>query len=172
KADADATPIMQMSVSAAKLSEGELTDLVNNVIEDKLAAVEGVAAANSYGLRAKTIEVRVNQTALAGRGISLADLTTAIGKAAVTAPPGALENATQQLLVRAEAPVATPEDVGNLEINAQTKVKDVDFVRWGFQEATAITRLDGKTAIGIDIIRQAQANTIDISEGVHAAVEE
>ncbi len=172
KADADATPIMQMSVSAAKLSEGELTDLVNNVIEDKLASVEGVAAANSYGLRAKTIEVRVNQTALAGRGISLADLTSAIGKAAVTAPSGALENATQQLLVRAEAPVATPEDVGNLEINAQTKVKDVAFVRWGFQEATAITRLDGKTAIGIDIIRQAQANTIDISEGVHAAVDE
>ena len=163
---------MQMSVSAAKLTEGELTDLVNNVIEDKLAAVEGVAAANSYGLRAKTIEVRVNQTALAGRGISLADLTSAIGKAAVTAPSGALENATQQLLVRAEAPVATPEDVGNLEINAQTKVKDVAFVRWGFQEATAITRLDGKTAIGIDIIRQAQANTIDISEGVHAAVDE
>ncbi len=35
-----------------------------------------------------------------------------------------------------------------------------------------MTRLDGKTAIGIDIIRQAQANTIDISEGVHAAVDE
>ncbi|HWK32108.1 MAG TPA: efflux RND transporter permease subunit, partial [Hyphomicrobium sp.] len=136
KADADATPIMQLSVSAEKLSEGELTDLVQNVIEDKLAAVEGVAAANSYGLRAKTIEVRVNQTALAARGISLAELTSAISKAAVTAPSGALENATQQLLVRAEAPVATPEDVGNLEINSQTKVKDVAFVRWGFQEAT------------------------------------
>ena len=172
KADADATPIMQMSVSADKLSEGELTDLVNNVIEDKLAAVEGVAAANSFGLRARTIEVRVNQTALAARGISLADLMGAISRAAVTAPSGALENATQQLLVRAEAPLATPRDVGNLEINPQTRVKDVAFVRWAFQEATAITRLDGKTAIGIEIVRQAQANTIDISEGVHAAIDE
>jgi hydrophobic/amphiphilic exporter-1 (mainly G- bacteria), HAE1 family len=172
KADADATPIMQLSVSADKLSEGELTDLVQHVIEDKLAAVEGVAAANSYGLRAKTIEVRVNQTALAARGISLADLTTAINKASVTAPSGALENATQQLLVRAVAPVATPEDVGNLEINAQTKVKDVAFVRWGFEEATALTRLNGKNSIGIDIIRQAQANTIDISDGIKAAVAE
>jgi len=172
KADADASPIMQLSVSAEKLSEGELTDLVEHVIEDKLAAVEGVAAANSYGLRARTIEVRVNQTALAARGISLADLSSAISKAAVTTPSGALENATQQLLVRAEAPVATPEDVGELEINAQTKVKDVAFVRWGFQEATSLTRLNGKTSIGVDIIRQAQANTIDISNGVKAAVEE
>jgi HAE1 family hydrophobic/amphiphilic exporter-1 len=172
KADADASPIMQMSVSAEKLSESELTDLVNNVIEDKLAAVEGVAAANSYGLRAKTIEVRVNQTALAAHGISLADLTGVIGRAAVTAPSGALENATQQLLVRAEAPLATPQDVGNLEINPQTKVKDVAFVRWGFQDATAVTRLDGKAAIGLQIIRQAQANTIAISNGVHAAIDE
>lgn len=172
KADADAAPIMEMSVASTKLSEGELTDLVSNVIEDRLAAVEGVAAANSYGLRAKTIEVRVNQVALAARGISLADLTTAIGKAAVTTPSGALENATQQLLVRAEAPVSTPEDVGALEINAQTKVKDVAFVRWAFQDATALTRLDGKTAIGVEIIRQAQANTIAISDNVRAAVDE
>lgn len=172
KADADASPIMEMSVASTKLSEGELTELVSNVIEDRLAAVEGVAAANSYGLRAKTIEVRVNQVALAARGLSLSDLTTAIGKAAVTTPSGALENATQQLLVRAEAPVSTPEDVGALEINTQTKVKDVAFVRWAFQEATAMTRLDGKTAIGVEIIRQAQANTIAISDNVRAAVDD
>ena len=35
-----------------------------------------------------------------------------------------------------------------------------------------MTRLDGKTAIGIEIIRAAQANTIDISNGVRAAVDE
>lgn len=172
KADDDATPVVQMSVSSSKMSESELTDLVNNVIEDKLAAVEGVAAANSYGLRARTIEVRVNQVALAARGLSLDDLITVIGKAAVTTPSGALENTSQQLLVRAEAPLSTPDDVSALEINPQTKVKDVAFVRWGFEDATALTRINGQAAIGIDIIRQAQANTIDISNGVRAAIEE
>jgi HAE1 family hydrophobic/amphiphilic exporter-1 len=172
KADADAAPIIRMSVASDTLSESELTDLVNDVIEDRLAAVEGVAAANSYGLRARTIEVRVSQVALAARGLSLSDLINTIGKASVTTPSGALENATQQLIVRAEAPVDTPKDVAALEINAQTKVGDVAFVRWAFQEATAMTRLDGKTAIGVEIIRQAKANTIAISEGVRAAVAE
>src|SRR5690606_23751757 len=154
------------------LSESELTNLVEDVIEDRLAAVEGVAAANSYGLRARTIEVRVSQVALAARGIGLDELISVIGAASVTTPSGALENATQQLIVRAEAPVDTPKDVAALEINAQTKVGDVAFVRWAFQEATAMTRLDGKTAIGVEIIRQAKANTIAISEGVRAAVAE
>ena len=172
KADDDATPVLQLAVSSPKLSEGELTDLVNNVIEDNLAAVDGVAAANSYGVRARTIEVRVNQVALAARGLGLQDLVDAIGKAAITTPSGALENTSQQLLVRAEAPLATPDDVGALEINSQTTVKDVAFVRWGFEDATALTRINGKSAIGIDIIRQAQANTIDISNGVHQAVDE
>ena len=172
KADADATPIIRMAVASTKLSEGELTDLVNNVIEDRLSAVTGVAAANSYGLRAKTIEVRANPTALAARGLSLADLISAINKASVATPSGALENATQQLLVRAEAPVSSPEDVSALEINAHTKVGDVAYVRWAFQEATAMTRLDGKTAIGVEIQRQAQSNTIAISDGIRAAIAE
>lgn len=172
KADSDASPIIQLSVVSSTLSEGELTDLVTDVIEDRLAAVEGVAAANSYGLRAKTIEVRVNQVALAARGLGLNDLISAIGLANVTAPSGALENATQQLIVRAEAPVKTPEEISALEINANTKVGDVAYVRWAFEEATAMTRLDGKTAIGVEIIRQAQANTIGISDGIRAAVAE
>jgi hydrophobe/amphiphile efflux-1 (HAE1) family protein len=172
KADADASPIIRMAIASDKLTESELTDLVNNVIEDRLAAVEGVAAANSYGLRAKTIEVRVSQVALAARGLSLSDVIAAIGKASINTPSGALENATQQLLVRAEAPVSSPADVSALELNAQTKIGDVAFVRWAFQEATAMTRLDGKSAIGVEIIRQAKANTIAISDGVRAAVDE
>ena len=172
KADADASPIMRLVIASDKLSESELTDLVNNVIEDRLAAVEGVASAASYGLRARTIEVRINQAALAGRGLALSDLTAAISKASITGPSGALENPTQQLLVKAEAPIQTPEEVGALELNSTTRVSDVAFVRWGFQEATAITRLDGKTAVGMEIIRQAQSNTIDISESVRAAIAE
>ena len=156
KADADASPIIRMSVASSTLSESELTDLVSDVIEDRLAAVEGVAAANSYGLRARTIEVRVSQVALAARGLSLQDLINTIGKASVTTPTGALENATQQLIVRAEAPVDSPQDVAELELNAQTKVGDIAFVRWAFQDATAMTRLDGQTAIGVEIIRQAR----------------
>jgi HAE1 family hydrophobic/amphiphilic exporter-1 len=172
KADADASPIMRLVISAEKLSESELTDLVNNVIEDRLAAVEGVASATSYGLRARTIEVRVNQVALAGRGLALSDLMAAIGKASITGPSGALENPTQQLLVKAEAPIQTPDEVGALELNPTTRVADVAFVRWGYQDATAITRHDGKTAVGMEIVRQAQSNTIAISEGVRGAIEE
>lgn len=172
KADADASPIIRMAVASETLSESELTNLVEDVIEDRLAAVEGVAAANSYGLRARTIEVRVSQVALAARGIGLDELISVIGAASVTTPSGALENATQQLIVRAEAPVDTPEDVAALEIDARTKVGDVAFVRWAFQEATAMTRLDGSSAIGIEIIRQAKANTIAISDGIRDAVAE
>ena len=172
KADDDASPIMRLIVSSTQLSESEMTDLAKGVIEDRLSAVEGVASATSYGLRPRTIEVRANQVALSARGLALSDLMGAIAKASISAPSGALENATQQLLVRAEAPVASPEDVGALELTSTTRVSDVAHVRWAFQEATAITRLDGKTAIGVEIIRQAQSNTIAISDAVRRTVED
>ncbi len=170
KADDDASPIMRLIVTSPTLSESEMTDLARGVIEDRLSAVEGVASATAYGLRPRTIEVRANQVALSARGLAVSDLMAAIAKASVSAPSGALENATQQLLVRAEAPVQTPDDVGALELNATTRVADVAFVRWSFQDATAITRLDGKSAIGVEIIRQAQSNSIAISDATRRAV--
>jgi hydrophobe/amphiphile efflux-1 (HAE1) family protein len=170
KADDDASPMMRLIVASTSLSEREMTHLARGVIEDRLSAVAGVASATSYGLRPRTIEVRANQVALSARGLGLSDLMAAIAKAAVSAPSGALENATQQLLVRAEAPVQTPADVGALELTSTTRVSDVAYVRWAFQEATAITRLDGKTAIGFEIIRQAQSNTIAISDAVRSTV--
>lgn len=130
KADEDASPIIRLAIASSTLSEAELTDLVTNVIESRLSAVSGVAAASSYGLRARTIEVRVRQVALAARGLGLSDLIAAIGKASVTAPSGALESATQQLLVRAESPISTPAEVSALAINPQTRVGDVAHVRW------------------------------------------
>lgn len=172
KADADASPVMRLAVSSPTLTEDQLSDYVEDVIEDRMTAVPGVAAANSFGLRTRTIEVRVSQVALASRGLTLQDLRNVIGRASITTPSGALQNATQELIVRADAPVATPEAVGELELNATTKVSDVAFVRWGFEEQTDITRVNGVPAVGLEIIRQAQSNTIAISEGVKQAIEE
>jgi multidrug efflux pump subunit AcrB len=86
KADEDASPIIRLAIASRALSESQLTDLVTTVVESRLAAVGGVAAANSYGLRARTIEVRVRQVALAARGLGQSDLIAAIENASVTAP--------------------------------------------------------------------------------------
>ena len=170
KADADATPIIQLAVSSRTMSVDELTRFVEDRIVQRLTAVKGVADAQTSGVRAPIIRVSVNQVTLASRGLSMQDVVTALGRAQLDTPAGTLENKQQSLLVRTEAPVATAADIAELYINDVTRVGDVATVRAGSATPTTITRLSGQLAIGIGIVRQAQSNTLDISAGVRAAI--
>ncbi len=170
KADADATPIIQLAVSSRTMSVDELTRFVEDRVVQRLTAVKGVADAQTSGVRAPIIRVSVNQVTLASRGLSMQDVVTALGRAQLDTPAGTLENKQQSLLVRTEAPVATAADIAELYINDVTRVGDVATVRAGSATPTTITRLSGQLAIGIGIVRQAQSNTLDISAGVRAAI--
>ena len=172
KADADASPIIRLAISSRTISIEELTRLVEDRIVQRLTAVTGVADAQVYGTRAPIIRVSVNQVTLASRGLTMQDVVTALGRAALDTPSGTLENRQQSLIVRTEAPVATAAEIAALYINDVTRVGDIARVRAASATPDSITRFNGRLAIGIGIVRQAQSNTLDISQGVHDAVAE
>jgi hydrophobe/amphiphile efflux-1 (HAE1) family protein len=149
-----------------------MTRLVEDRIVQRLTAVKGVADAQTFGTRAPIIRVSVNQVTLASRGLTMQDVVAALGRAALDTPSGTLENRQQSLLVRTEAPVQTAAEIADLYINDVTRVSDVATVRAGSATPASITRLGGRLAIGIGILRQAQSNTLDISAGVRAAIAE
>ncbi|MEM8770295.1 MAG: efflux RND transporter permease subunit [Pseudomonadota bacterium] len=172
KADSDASPIMRLSVSAAGFDPGSLARLVDDVILPRLQAIQGVAQADDYGVRNRVIRVRLLPAALAARGFTVEDVSQLLGSAVTNMPSGRLQNDAQQLLIRAEAPTSTPEDIAALRLNARTRLADVAIVEWGFEDQTTTARVNGNPGIGIGIVRQAQSNTVEVSRAVNAAVEE
>lgn len=172
KADSDASPIMRLSVSADGLDPGDLADLVDDVILPRLQAVEGVAQADDYGVRNRVIRVRIVPVSLAARGYSIDDVANLLSGVSQSAPSGRLRNSEQQILIRAETQAVTPEEIGALRLNDTTRLSDVAIVEWGFEDETTTARVNGNPGIGIGIIRQAQSNTVKVSNGVRAAVED
>ncbi len=170
KADNDASPIMRLSVSASGMDAGTLADLVDDVILPRLQSVEGVAQANDYGVRNRVIRVRIMPVSLAARGFSVEDVARLVATASQSAPSGRLRNDTQQILIRAEAPATTPEEIGAMRLDDETRLADVALVEWGFEDETTTARVNGDPGIGIGIIRQAQSNTVAVSNGVRDAV--
>ncbi|MBT8471808.1 MAG: efflux RND transporter permease subunit, partial [Marinicaulis sp.] len=132
KADTDASPIMRLSVSAQGFDRGALARLVDDVILPRLQAVEGVAQADDYGVRNQVIRVRIVPVSLAARGFSVDDVVRLVSGSVTNAPSGRLRNDSQQLLIRAQAPAETPEDIASLRLDDQTRLADVAIVEWGF----------------------------------------
>ncbi|MFC2950997.1 efflux RND transporter permease subunit [Marinicaulis aureus] len=172
KADTDASPVMRISVSADGMDPGDLADLVDDVILPRLQGVEGVAQADAYGVKNRVIRVRVMPVSLAARGFTIEDVTRVVRGAAQSAPSGRLRNSSQQLLIRAESSAETPEQVGALRLDDETRLSDVAIVEWGFEDETRTARVNGAPGIGIGIVRQAQSNTVQVSKDVQAAIDD
>ncbi|MBD8662817.1 efflux RND transporter permease subunit [Rhizobium sp. CFBP 8752] len=170
KADSDSQPIMRLAVTSNTLSMEDLTLLVDNEVSDRLASVDGVADVELYGDQEKVFRVDVNQTALASRGLTIADLSEALSTAALDVPAGSLESSTQDIVVRATASLTKPEDFENVMLGNNVRLRDVATVMLGPDDGTTALRSNGVPGVGLGVLRQAQSNTLSISEGVRAAV--
>jgi HAE1 family hydrophobic/amphiphilic exporter-1 len=172
KADDNADAVMRLAVTAQDMGIEDLTRLVNDVVVDRLAGVDGVANVAVYGDREPLLRVLIDPQALAVRGLSVGDLEAALRTVALDAPAGNFTDRTQSLLVRANASITRPEEVEAIRVNATTRVGDVAEVIFGPADKVSSLRINGRTGIGLGIVRQAQSNTLSISQGVRAAVAE
>jgi HAE1 family hydrophobic/amphiphilic exporter-1 len=170
KADSDSQPIMRLALTSDTLSTEDLTLLAENEITDRLAAVEGVADVQINGEQEKIFRIDVNQSKLAGRGLTIANLRNALATASLDVPAGSLTSANQDISVRATADLQTPEQFEQLIIGDNVRLGDIATVTMGPDIGTSSLRSNGRQGIGLGIIRQAQSNTLDISEGVKNAV--
>lgn len=170
KADANSDAVMRLAVTSDTMSIQDMTVVVQDQIEDELAAVPGVADVQVYGDRDKIFRIDVDQNKLASLGFTVADLRTALASVAFDSPAGSITTTNQDLIVRTTADVTTPEEFENIIIGGTTRIRDVATVTLGPDIGQTTLRSDGKTGIGLGIIRQAESNTLDISTGVQAAV--
>ncbi len=171
KADGDAEAVLRLAVTSTDMSAEEMTLIVENQILDNFTALNGVADIRVFGDIEEIFRIDVDQSKLASRGLSIADLSAVLSNAAFDTPAGSLSNDTQDLSVRATADVNSAEEFEQLIIRGRTRIGDVASVTLGPDEGSSSLRANGKTGIGLAVIRQAGSNTLEISRDVHATAD-
>ena len=171
KSDSDAQAIMQLAVTSDAMSVAELSEVVESIVAERLGAIDGVAEVQVYGTRQSSFEIDVDPVKLASRGLTVADIRNAVSTIAFDAPAGSINGPNQNISVRAISEVTSPADFERLPVGDKTLLGDVATVVFDAAASTSSIRADGRPGIGLGIVRQAQSNTIAISEAVHAAVD-
>jgi HAE1 family hydrophobic/amphiphilic exporter-1 len=171
KADSDSQPVVRLALTSETMNVQDMTVLVEDEIVDALSSIEGVAEVQLYGDRDKIFRVDIDQSRLASLGLTVADIRNALDTIALDTPAGSLTSNTQDLIVRAAAPVTTPDEFEAIIINGANRLGDVATVTLGGDIGESQLRANGNTGIGMGILRQAQSNTLQISQGVREAIE-
>ncbi len=172
KADADAEPVMQLAVSSARLSVDQLTRAVDEQLEPALVAVPGVADVTSFGGRETVMRVRLDPARLAAQGVAVDEVVAALRSARADVPAGSLQGGQLQVLVRANASLTEPAQLGALQLREGVFLRDLADIVLSPADATAFVRLDGRNVINVGVVRQAQSNSVAISEGVRRVVDD
>src|SRR5438034_6881306 len=166
--------IMLISMTSKTTSSMELRSLADWVIRPRLLGVPGVAQVMIIGGDTKQYQVLVDPARLRDYGLTLKEVSDAVGAANVNASGGFMERPDLEYFVRARGRVNSLEDLANSVIAVRNStpilVKNVADVRIG----PAIKRGDGSFNMHSDVVatiqKQPNANTLEVTNQIESAL--
>ena len=171
KSEEDADPIVDVAVWSDSRSIDELTRLVEEAIATEFTAVDGVAEVILFGDRQRVLRVEVKPDRLAAFNLSIGEVAEVLRNAQFDVPVGSFASGPIEVLVRADATVAEPQRIEDLLLRDRVRLGDVADVYFGLATPDSVARLDRRLVVSLGIVRQAQSNTVRISDQVNRAIE-
>src|SRR5690606_23025964 len=175
----DDFPVIQIAVTGFEDSESAQTDLESTVIPE-LEDVEGVNAADIVGGVGQRITITPAPSTSSGTQALLAAgktpsqaISQALQQNGVLLPGGDITEAGQTLTVQSGSKVVSAEEVAALPLTGtDLAIGDVAKVAQTSDPVTSISRVDGEDALSIAVTKLPSANTVEVSQGVLAALDE
>ncbi len=167
-------PIMSLTVSGNR-TDKDITTYTKNVIRKRLENIPGVGAVNLVGGAEREIQIQVDASKLKAYNLSITDIVQMVGASNVEIPGGNLIEGSRQLLLRTMGKYKSVEDFNKVVVaNPMGKpvyLSDVAKVVDGVKEQTSLTRVNGNSAVGLNIIKQSGSNTVKVAEEVKKQIE-
>jgi multidrug efflux pump len=176
KADADTQPIMWLTLSSDSMNLMELTDYSERYLLDRFATIPGVSQINKFGAGGPSMRVWIDRLALAARGLTVADIESALNRENLELPAGRIESKDLDFQVRIARNYETADQFRNLVISQGedghlVRLAEVANVEVASREQNRMFRTNGSLTTGFGIIKQSTANTVEVLDAVKNEVD-
>ncbi|HZR02828.1 MAG TPA: efflux RND transporter permease subunit [Burkholderiales bacterium] len=168
KIEADAQPIMWIAMTSDRHSAMEMTDFADRYLTDPLKAMPGVASVIIGGERKYSMRVWLDRERLASQGLTPQDVEDALRRQNLESPGGRIESTQREFTVQAVTDLRSPEAFNDMiikEVNGYPiRLRDVGRAAPGPYENRKIVRVRGEEALGLGIVKQSTANTLEVAQ--------
>jgi len=172
----DDLPIITIAATSDNLSEIEFYDLIDKRIQPQLSRVDGVAQVNIIGGQEREFQVNIDASKLDAYNLSLLQVQQQILTSNMDFPTGSIKSPEENTIIRLAGKYQDIEDLRNLVViqtpqNGQVRLKDIADVQDTQKDAEKLARLDGKSSIALQILKQTDANAVSVSEKTRTVIE-
>jgi HAE1 family hydrophobic/amphiphilic exporter-1 len=166
------SPILYLALSAERLPLTQLDAVADSVVAQRLSTLSGVAQVLVFGSQKYALRLYLDPAKLQARGLSFADVVTAVQAANAKLPSGTLDGATRAYTVKAPVALANGKDFGEVIVayrdGAAVRVRDLGRAEDGVENDKARTWYNGTRAIVLAVQRQPGANTVEVADRIRA----
>ncbi len=170
KADADSSPIMQITIQSETKSLLELTEIAELTVKEQLQTIQNVSAVEIWGENRYAMRLWLDPLSMAAYKLTPMDIMNAVNRENVELPSGSIEGDYMELSIRTLGLMETEEEFNNLIImqdgNNVVRFRDVGRAELGSANYRNLLRADGKPMVSVNVVPQPGANQVDISNEV------
>lgn len=163
----DDAAIMKISVTSS-LSGTKLYDFIDLQVKPLLTNITGVAQVNVIGGTAREIKVSLDNDKLKAYHISVTEINQAVAYSGASFPAGAVESPQARFAIDLSAKVKTVDELRGVVVRenkdgSRLLLSDIAYVSDSQEEAATLNRINGESAIGLEIKKQSDANAVNVS---------
>ncbi|QEY14790.1 efflux RND transporter permease subunit [Cellvibrio sp. KY-GH-1] len=171
KVSSDEDVILWFNFEGENMTMPELTDYAQRYLVDRFSVIDGVARVRIGGEQRYAMRIWLDRRELAARNLTVNDVESALRAENIELPAGSIESLERQFTVRMARSYRSVEQFSQLVVHRGDdghliRLGDIAKVEKGTEEDRNLFRGNGVTQVGIGIVKQSTANTIDVARGV------
>jgi HAE1 family hydrophobic/amphiphilic exporter-1 len=171
--DPASQPIFTLTVSGPR-SEKEITTYAKNTVKKRLENVPGVGRVDLIGGAEREIQIEVDAQRLQAYNLSIQDVIQNVASSNVEVPAGNLIQGQRQLLLRTMGKFTNVDEFNKVIVATPggkvVHLSDVARAYDGVKEQVSLTRVNGKSAVGLSILKQSGSNTVRVAEAIQKEI--
>lgn len=176
KADPSQLPVVQITIRSDQWDLVQLREWADNWLQDQLMAVPGVAGTEIVGGLKREIRVHLDQQGMEKHGLTLAAITKRLREENVEQFGGRITSGRREFIARTVGEYKNLDELRSIVLarngEAKVQLKDIAQVEDAHEEARVITRLGGEPCVKLSVLKQADANTVEVAKAVQRRLQE
>lgn len=167
KFSSDDIPVIRMGLTA-DTDDKSLYDIIELQVKPVFSSLPGVGEVSMIGGHERQLIVNVNREKLESYGLSISTVANIINASSLSTPAGKVESTTNEYAIKFDSKIEDFDELRNIPLmqiptGGTVYLKDVAEVVDGQEEYTMINHINGIPSIGLQILKQSDANAVEVS---------
>ncbi|MFO7179261.1 MAG: efflux RND transporter permease subunit [Pseudomonadota bacterium] len=176
KADADASPIVFMTLQSETKSIYDVAYVADTLVKERMQTIPGVSTVRIFGDKRYAMRLLLDPDRMAAHGVTPADVQAALERENVDLPAGRVEGGQTEMGLRTLARLTTPEEFNRMTIRRDdgriVVLEDVGRAELSAENLRSGVKRVGVPMVGVAIIPQPNTNAIAIADEFYRRLED